>query len=519
MDSGRIVLRLWLAVGFPVSAVAGWGADLWPAWDYQRKGKLQGQECWSGTVERCDVAGISYPATQTWYRLQRTNLQNLKDKVEELVPYFVDTNEVDAGATSFAGWFQTLQAGSYPTDFPMLTISGVCTHVGIPTNYFDYTPWRCLNGRGPFTTGVDYAAIGHPHGWTNATTADGGSISLPAGRTNWYTTDYGWEGLKAAINLLRYSRTNATAVASTNSTHGYYNGEGWGHDDDGEWDSLGSVLGDWSKDNTSVGWPLALVDTCTEPDGWDNVIGAVADNRIDCTKTNMIWSRYVTNEARTAWEHAVEVGHSGVYHAAGSPIGGLPADASVSAGYVLAGAALFAASDCGETRSWSQVTNVIHANATAGVYWQYKWDLVGCSSCGDVDGTNAVEGAKWLEPWDERTRYSSYIGGDVPNTNYACDREVWALGETPAMVHGYGLEAEFVWDWPFSPSTLNRDYYVRLKEEVIADSPGPSTLYKNACITNIPYFATADIVQRGFAIDSGYVLWRWDVAGGFAYVE
>jgi len=128
-----------------------------------------------------------------------------KDKVEALIPSFVDTNEYDG---SFNTWFaQTTNMWSGPdvADFPMLTVTGVCDHLNIPTNFFEYTPWRNLNMLGPLTNDDDYAAIGHAHGWTNATTADGGDF-FPASRDTWFTTDYGWENMMRVIDVLVWTR-------------------------------------------------------------------------------------------------------------------------------------------------------------------------------------------------------------------------------------------------------------------------------------------------------------------------
>lgn len=180
-------------------AHAGWDTNSWPAYENPRDGRIHSDNCYSALVERCEatetVSGqqVSNPSTPSYWRSQRGNLTSLKTKVKALLS---------------ASWYldpaQTNADGSYSgvTSLPELDVSALCTNVGIPTNYFDYTPWRCLNGTGPFN---EDATVGHPHGWTNENTAAGGS-AFPGSRTKWYTTDYGWDGMYSAINGLTITK-------------------------------------------------------------------------------------------------------------------------------------------------------------------------------------------------------------------------------------------------------------------------------------------------------------------------
>jgi hypothetical protein len=68
----------------------------------------------------------------------------------------------------------------------------------LPTNFFEYTPYRGLDGVGPFTNDT---SVGHPHGWTNSYTLSGGN-DFPDGRSAWYTTDYGWDGIRCVVTNL-----------------------------------------------------------------------------------------------------------------------------------------------------------------------------------------------------------------------------------------------------------------------------------------------------------------------------
>jgi hypothetical protein len=85
-----------------------------------------------------------------------------------------------------------------------------------PTNLFDFTPYRGLDGVGPFTNDT---SVGHPHGWTNEYTVAGGSY-FDGSRTNWYTTDYGWDDLRAAITNLRYRTFSSAYLEERVSAYG-----------------------------------------------------------------------------------------------------------------------------------------------------------------------------------------------------------------------------------------------------------------------------------------------------------
>jgi len=104
--------------------------------------------------------------------------------------------------TSYIDYTQTNSSGVFAADdltnFPAFTEVSICAVAELPTNFFNFTPYRGLNGAGPFTNDTTTPA---PHGWTNSTTAAGGT-NFPAARTNaiWYTTDYGWQGLKTLID-------------------------------------------------------------------------------------------------------------------------------------------------------------------------------------------------------------------------------------------------------------------------------------------------------------------------------
>jgi hypothetical protein len=154
-----------------------------------------------------------------FYRSQRSNLALLKTKVKALIPAYCDARVVTNG--TITGWLNSR------TEYPAAPYTGFaysvhsfCELQRIPTNFFDYTPYRGLDGVGPFSYD---GTIDHPHGWTNEYTVAGGPF-FPASRTNWYTTDYGWDTLKGVLTNLQYTMRpglsgNTTTYAKDGSSY------------------------------------------------------------------------------------------------------------------------------------------------------------------------------------------------------------------------------------------------------------------------------------------------------------
>lgn len=221
----RILIALTLLTC--ANASAQWTTNAWPSYDWPRKGIVHARECYSGVVERASVLGLNpidvmptnqpylgnkgtnapgSTGTNFWYRSgfglapfagegQRDSLVALKS---EMLAHIV-TLYADCSQTNASGVF----GGATLTNLPIFTEVSICQAAEIPTNFFNFTPYRGLNGAGPFTNDTTTPA---PHGWTNSTTAVGGT-NFPAARTNatWYTTDYGWQGLKDMIDLCKWT--------------------------------------------------------------------------------------------------------------------------------------------------------------------------------------------------------------------------------------------------------------------------------------------------------------------------
>jgi hypothetical protein len=213
---------------------AGW-SGVWPAQEHPRETVRQLAECYTAVVERCTLWPVDAPDAPVWYRSNRATLIELKShlRLAATVTPFVNTNI--CGTEALAGQWLTAHLGS---DFPFYGKTGdptflrtnLLTTLKMPTNYFDYVPYRCLNGLGPFTNDT---SVPYPHGYTNAQTAGGGT-NYPAGRACWYTTDYGWNQLPALINALTTTR-HAISLYDTNR----YSGSGAspiGYETEASWD-------------------------------------------------------------------------------------------------------------------------------------------------------------------------------------------------------------------------------------------------------------------------------------------
>lgn len=183
-----------------VAAQANWNTNAWPAYAHPRMGATNILELYGAVSERWGagsdvwVGTPAVPTVPTWYRFNKTLLENYKSKIKDLFTDFRPNNS----------WLDVSKLTNTPITASMLTpmkLSNLYVVARLPTNYLDYTPWRCLDGLGPFTNDT---TVGHGYGWTNEYTAAGGT-NFPAGRTNWYTTDYGYDGLRAMLtNLTAY---------------------------------------------------------------------------------------------------------------------------------------------------------------------------------------------------------------------------------------------------------------------------------------------------------------------------
>lgn len=189
----------------------GWTANTWPAWSHPSSGKAHATDALAATAERARLNGDSSPPAPAFYIHQRDNLETAKAELEHLIPYYIDTA---AGIPDFPAIFNAAGSITY------YTAAGLFTLCDLPENYLDYTPYSALCGLG--WDSADLAAVGHLHGDTNATTAAGGAGNLPTGRSEWFTTDYGWQGVRTAapyLSHLKKSFTTSVRYKTGNATN------------------------------------------------------------------------------------------------------------------------------------------------------------------------------------------------------------------------------------------------------------------------------------------------------------
>ena len=234
-------------------ARSDWDTNAWPAWtNGHRKGKIHAEETYGAVLEHFyaldaswDQGVVSAPTAPSWYRFQRSELIHQKGKLESYIPYFVNHTVTNGGG----GWTNYFD-NAFPTGstesiaaFPVWTATGLLAAAKMPTNFFDYTPYRCLNGWGPHTNDT---SVGRPYGYTNSNTStNAAGTNFPGARTNWYTTDYGWDGMTNALAYCRYTpnrRKFVTDDPSDNSAFGgtWYGQAGvsnyyYGYDKDAVW--------------------------------------------------------------------------------------------------------------------------------------------------------------------------------------------------------------------------------------------------------------------------------------------
>jgi hypothetical protein len=257
---------------------AGWNAAIWPAWEHQAKTDLIESNLVEQVKARQYVRG-GYRSNQyaavSWWRSRSGNLGTLKTRTKSLFTY-------NGWVNPTSDVLATLRNGDA---LPVFYETNICALLGewrLPTNFLDYTPWRDISGVGGFTN--DIAAVGHPHGVTNTSTARGGT-NFPTGRTRWYTTDYGYDGMRAVLTNL--ARRTEGYIEHHGGTH-YI---GWGGGYESSWDDAKAEAQEtYTSDGSSIAQQKTILAL-----GWTNVAryayGITSAGHMDkaCTDVDTNW--------------------------------------------------------------------------------------------------------------------------------------------------------------------------------------------------------------------------------------
>lgn len=178
-------------------------------------------EGWLSIAERLDVVVgwgelTPYPSVNL-YRDERANLVDLKSRI-------LDTIEagawLDSTATTTAGTFHGVSV------WPLLDMTTICARAGAPTNWFDYTPMRGLNGSlptwGRLITGIVTFVVGGTNtitdSWGNSQTVIGtNGQAVTVVSTNdailagFTSRDYGWIYYTGIVSQLSAALVDCTA--------------------------------------------------------------------------------------------------------------------------------------------------------------------------------------------------------------------------------------------------------------------------------------------------------------------
>lgn len=197
----------------------------------------------------------SAPSKPHFYRGERDMLVETKDWIGENLKFFTDLNPVFPyfdGSVKFQSTTDTSDETSNTLTRYDTVTEGLITFIDstaiVPTNWFDFTPWRALDGAGYQETG-DVVWV---RGYTNVVIIDdcpdanpcydyeynpclgtsfgyfgtnGQQFSDSCVFTNHYTSevasgysaaDYGWQHVPAVLNYMIWTHRQATRAAITN---------------------------------------------------------------------------------------------------------------------------------------------------------------------------------------------------------------------------------------------------------------------------------------------------------------
>lgn len=118
--------------------------DLW-SWDAQLAVVERWQSLDDANTNTYDLTAAVKPH---WYRSQRTNLLEFKEWIADNCGSFVNTSIASNPASWLNANVDRIDWTGTGDLLPVFAPTSLAVSVGAPTNYFDFTPWRNLNGGG-----------------------------------------------------------------------------------------------------------------------------------------------------------------------------------------------------------------------------------------------------------------------------------------------------------------------------------------------------------------------------------
>lgn len=199
-------------------AHGAWSAAMQTPWEHPRQGATMLREAYSSAVERYEAQpfGSHVPPEPSFWRTTSGDFQAIKEALRDCIDdgfvggyglsgvYFADPFQAQEGVYTITG------------EIPVLSSTAALWKVMMPTNYFEYTPFRAMAG---FPACTNDTLIDYRWKWTNSYTVAGGN-NFPPGRTNWYTWDYGFARFTNIMGILIWTRPASKTWATSNSWEG-----------------------------------------------------------------------------------------------------------------------------------------------------------------------------------------------------------------------------------------------------------------------------------------------------------
>ena len=492
----------------------GWNTNAWPSYQYPRSGKIHNEDCYSGLVERATVISWSPPAAPTWYRGQQSELEVYKTWVSGAAQAkFKDPSKMSG--TKFDVYFSG--GGS---DFPCYTTSNLLKNLNLPLNYLSYTPYRCLCGLGPFTNDT---TVGHPYGWTNATTTAGGA-NFPAGRSTWYTTDYGWQGMKDIINELYLTSSTISFSDGTNSIV-----TGWGKSkydsythprEDLNYQPSCYVWGNcnnWDKwgfdDSAYLRSPFALVtrgggDPGFSVDGWED---SAAGGCLSVLKLHVPFADGGA-EVISDWYYKVQCTLSGTltwdwWGAGYHDVAVYFPEMYDNTMHFISGNLMAEKAYAKTGWSWinENITVIIHPSYDDKVEYWANYDFDPWEITAKLTDYSFIASAIVSKRFNAafRNEYAAI-------TAYDCERSLYLIGAANA-------EHPTIYEWHSLIPNLTTNQYHYIASETSHDQ---YEIFLSDWSTNVPYSDSGEVPdgqEWGYSVGSGLMLYKWDVTDGFKY--